>query len=368
MTVHRYFPKNAAINPSTTFMTSAPLSKEAADVIISETKPIYSFKELPDPLSYRELYENEEKYVKLLSPRRYIGQKNYDDPAAIGRHLASTLCNVLGVKRIRECDEESVARYQIRFVADELAKAKMPVYFIGEQLFDALLETDLPDDMKLGDIKWSAPAMMLMIPLGKLKTDHFSYTSIFVTKHDSSYTSPFTNEQIVPDEPFYRVLTIAPSWNSKDETPQYAFVQAAGTPNQVINEVLDSRLALDTSSAVGRYESKYSADAVSNLIFTVAIKILLLMQARPDLVEREPRLLRPLKVKHGRTRDALWDPNFLGRNYRYKRHPENAGTGTSPRTHFRRGHYRWQRHGKGLTERELLWIQESWINLNEETK
>jgi len=94
----------------------------------------------------------------------------------------------------------------------------------------------------------------------------------------------------------------------------------------------------------------------ANRVFMFVIKLLLVMTARQSYVE-VGECLRKEKVKHGRTRDGLWAPNYIGRSYKVQSEGTGEGTHASPRLHWRRGHIRHQCHGKGRLLTKVIWIE-----------
>jgi hypothetical protein len=86
------------------------------------------------------------------------------------------------------------------------------------------------------------------------------------------------------------------------------------------------------------------------------IKLLVVLNTRPNLVERG-QCVRPRRIKRGRVKQReLWSPNLIGWRYRVAS-ASPAGTHASPRLHWRRGHIRNQPFGMGRTLRRLVWIE-----------
>jgi hypothetical protein len=80
--------------------------------------------------------------------------------------------------------------------------------------------------------------------------------------------------------------------------------------------------------------------------------VIMAMLARPTLLEKECRVAT---TKKKRERE-FWSPNVVGKYYQPV-HQKGDGTHSSPRMHWRRGHYRNQAHGEGRKERKILWIE-----------
>jgi hypothetical protein len=103
-------------------------------------------------------------------------------------------------------------------------------------------------------------------------------------------------------------------------------------------------------------DETFTAAAVS-LLFG----IILVMLARPTLVERNARPIK--RTKKG---SEIWRPNVIGRQYRIirERAPE-YGSGISPRMHWRRGHWRNQAYGEQFGLRREIWIEPILVNAPE---
>ncbi|MGI9070495.1 MAG: hypothetical protein ACR2JB_04005 [Bryobacteraceae bacterium] len=91
---------------------------------------------------------------------------------------------------------------------------------------------------------------------------------------------------------------------------------------------------------------------------SLAAKLILLLQARPEMIERSQFVRRSLK--HGGVQ--VWSPNFVGRDYTFAKNPEGTTlpldkTGKIAALRFRRGHYRRQPCGTGRHEHKIIWIE-----------
>jgi hypothetical protein len=99
----------------------------------------------------------------------------------------------------------------------------------------------------------------------------------------------------------------------------------------------------------------------------IAFGTLLAMNARPDLVTHGK--LEKRVAKKDEPVKEFWSPNVVGERYRPRVvtvKPEGGATGThaSPRYHWRRGHYRNQRHGAGNREVKVIWIEPVQVGLH----
>jgi hypothetical protein len=94
---------------------------------------------------------------------------------------------------------------------------------------------------------------------------------------------------------------------------------------------------------------------------SLAFNLLVAMTERKELISGGG-VLRPAKIKHGKTKDALWSPILIGANYRLNRERNNSGANAadmenSVRLHWRRGHWRRHAHGPSLALRKRIWLE-----------
>ena len=114
-----------------------------------------------------------------------------------------------------------------------------------------------------------------------------------------------------------------------------------------------------------RDEAGVKADkALKDRVSALMLKLLVVLNTRPNLVERG-QCVRPRRIKRGRVKcRELWSPNLIGWRYQVAAGIP-AGTHASPRMHWRRGHIRNQPFGTGRTQRRLVWIEPMLIGVTE---
>lgn len=94
-------------------------------------------------------------------------------------------------------------------------------------------------------------------------------------------------------------------------------------------------------------------------IMKLAVNLVFVLTARPELVKILPGKTRP--AKNGKA--AIVRPPVLGLNYKIQGGSENVSAGerdgnrSKLRLHWRRGHYRDQPFGKGKNQRKIIWIE-----------
>ncbi|HYE75794.1 MAG TPA: hypothetical protein VEF04_20795, partial [Blastocatellia bacterium] len=112
---------------------------------------------------------------------------------------------------------------------------------------------------------------------------------------------------------------------------------------------------MPTGVLEGEYVSNLETDErdMINTLGQLTLGLLLAFEARPEYYTPGSR---QKAARHSKR--EIWTPNILGSGYRIKGASEQkGGTHASPRLHWRRGHYRIQRFGAGLTETKRIWIE-----------
>lgn len=89
-------------------------------------------------------------------------------------------------------------------------------------------------------------------------------------------------------------------------------------------------------------------------ITQIVFNILFVMNARPEYVERGAK-----QGIHKKNHSEIWTPNVIGAKYQIKtvKSKDAEPSGFHKRIHWRRGHYRLQKYGVGLTQEKRIWIE-----------
>ncbi|HEV2247281.1 MAG TPA: hypothetical protein VGW37_11570 [Terriglobia bacterium] len=263
---------------------------------------------------------------------------------------------------------QDVTIASLRLTAAQLIRYQVPTYFVAADFCEALIHTEAPDDLRFDEIQFPMPAMLFMLP-----TDFsLRYFGCLV---------PFLTVTSVPA----RCVAGSPirigGWQMPPLTvanPQPLFIAAmlaweAGRPmhydsrTPIPDTQVKDLLAADIElfSSVGWSDTIHEQDKRTvNRLAHLSINILLGMTAEPELVTRE-RILRAAKKKNGKVvRRATWKPNFIGEHFRITyENPAPIGTHRSPHAHWRRGHWRNQRHGPQLLLIKRIWIRPVFVGL-----
>jgi hypothetical protein len=192
-------------------------------------------------------------------------------------------------------------------------KYDMPCFFIDSTLLKALENTNISIDNK---VKLPFPSQFLFFPKSLYKFNCFSVLDFFNIGFDVTGDDKFAMTCWLPDI----------TGNSQEI-------------NSYKNWAKDSKIY----------------DTVCKLFLFIKLKQNNYQKSQPLIAEDEPR------TKSGA---CFWTPNWIGKDYQIKteRGSSKGGTHSSPRTHWRRGHFREQPIGEGRNETKTIWIEPTLIN------
>jgi len=254
----------------------------------------------------------------------------------------------------------------------KLAQYQVPVYYVAVGLCDALSATAPPNELMLDDIKWPMPAMVFMLPTA------FSH-KFFGRQVNFISAARFTAGEDIPSPG--EILTGKMQTVGVDSPCDQIIIyyEAVEPKNGLVSNYNSNSPVTRRVGDVFFDDIKYNGEiwspeqmfdvqedgAFANRVFMFVVKMLLVMTARQSYVETGVEQ-RPAKMKHGRLRDALWSPNYIGRAYKAKSEDGGAGgTHASPRLHWRRGHIRNQPHGTGRLLTKVIWLEPTIIGAKE---
>ena len=290
---------------------------------------------------------------------------------------------------------------------------RVPTYFVRSEFAQAVAQTEPPADFKFSEIKWPMPAMLFVLPTDFVM-HYFGYMCPFISvtrsdkgnypdmlKHLPPCETPLhTLEPLRSDVDRFNV--VYPVYSSKEVPVDYTgsypltmnvndvdaapFQDATYMEEKKLTEQFGffkggtAQLLNTPDLPAGDLEKLFNSRVQS-----FAVKLMLLLTARPNFIVHGSQS-RPAKIKHGRERDAIWNPNLIGWDYRAQRPVPEVPTNetgkeaimgcqphshASPRMHWRRGHMRNQPFGPkpwtDTTTKRLTWIEPVLINAPEET-
>lgn len=276
----------------------------------------------------------------MFEPRRIVPPGGYHSP----RVIAASLFTILGENGLKLQAGDFIAPTAItaQEIAYEVTNYDVPVYYVSESLTRAVAATELPSGIRIADLNWPMPAMVLGFPqrfmLEYLGLDVcYVYAAHLAAGPHRSKHIPFAP---VIETPADKVAWFWFSWSMRGLE---SFVSSFWTKDDIDQTLAAYPYTDFTNAAPGVVaKNRDATDKVSALM----LKLLCVLNWRENLIE-PAHCIRPARIKGGVQRPALWAPNVIGRTYRPRREPATtAGTHASPRLHWRRGHAAFQVVGR----------------------
>lgn len=307
------------------------------------------------------IYEHiDPRRLPVLEPRKLAPPGGYHSPRCIAGGLHALLTsNALTSDR-----ERVPTTVTAQAISYEIINRRVPVYFVAEDFLRAVAATELPHDFTLNDLHWPMPAMVLGFPV-RFMREYLGTETCYI------YAADFDQgEHGCPYLPAAPVIVMPKAkvsfwWYACVERRLESFVSAYWREDRV-DEIIQSYTYTDYTGADAL---KVKADKERcDLLSSLMLKLLVVLNTRPNLVEPATRL-RAASSHKGKTRTELWSPNTIGRHYQVLRdRTVSTGTHASPRLHWRRGHLRSQPHGHGRLLRKLIWLEPTLIGMTEPAK
>lgn len=303
-------------------------------------------------------------------PRRYAEPKGWYSPKVYA------MCAALNSHEISTGQILHTHNVAAESVIDALLYAsRVPTWFVGAELFEALLDTEPPSNFRFADIKWPAPALLFMLPIEPCRrVFKRNITSLAIGRAAIGDTVLLPK---VPGLPKCHEITIARRNTDRDvlfHMKADAF-WLDGTPDGGYSH----RVPFDDKTTLAELEPDqnmvYDTEAhkepddllqITRLSY-LAMQLLLIlgmeqadMQTGGEMVL--PGLTKGKKETKEVIRPALFRPRWVGEHYRRPKAPPQGGHHASPVLHLRCGHWRQQRWGPALTMVKAVWIEPTWVN------
>jgi hypothetical protein len=290
-------------------------------------------------LEYAGLAQTE--YFSIYEPRKIYPPSGYLSFKCVAAGLWSAVCECHF--KMRHGIEQIPTEISACGVAYQILNYRVPVYFVAEDFIRAVAATELPSDFVIGDLHWPMPGMVLGFPTNFMK-EYMGRETCYV--HAASIEA---NENFgCPAMPFLQKITIPTArvgWHwytfSADHNLE-SFVGAYHSTDRV-DQATTMHAYVDYTSGGDEVRRKSDQES-TELVSALMLKLLVILNTRPNLVVTGT-CERPVRVKHGIERSAVWSPNVIGGKYRMLRGPVGIGTHATPRWHWRAGHLTHQRKG-----------------------
>ena len=288
--------------------------------------------------------------LAVFEPRRILPPPLYDT----SRIIAPLLYTTAAQAQLDNPEEPTLRRTGLSIV-NRILKADVPVYFVAEPFARAVAATQLPDDFTLADLHWPMPGFVVGFPLPFMR-EYCGLVSSYVLCADlpaGDHEPPPGLRHVLPTTSVPKAKAAFQFFDWSQEFDRMETYIGAYHIHDKVNEAVSNYAYLDYTGldATGVKRAEQRLNLLVNLMF----KLLMVLNTNRDLIE-SGSCTRPARMKHGRQRNALWSPTFIGRQYRVQREAP-AGTHAGPSHPFwRRGHLRNQPHGPRSSLRKLIWV------------
>jgi hypothetical protein len=314
---------------------------------------------------------------RFLIPRRYSVGSRFAAPvlSELGAARAATAFveHVRDAARIRHCPlpTRPLNADHLHCLSFLAGTHNVPTFFVGAELAEALLNTDAPDEIPATAIGFPFPAI------------RFQFEANWLPRTENAWTDHLWIGRIPANARFEFPEGIGRElgWIGSDYSIQTHSDPADRLAIVTTMAHRDGLMVFDrfgpwASETVGKFRAATHREAEGTVAFhaehplmamlvDLALNLLCYLNiAKGDVRSDRSKCIRAERIKGSRVVDALWSPNELGRKNQSApgaSHPharsDQSNPHASPRTHLRRGHWRWQPHGPGSSLRRLTWIE-----------
>jgi len=280
--------------------------------------------------------------LRMFYPRKYACPGGYASPKLAARIFALH-CRPEFIRNVERGEPiEGGVEASVFACGGRLASLGMPTYWVTRDLAQAAAQTSPPETLKLADIKFPMDGMLFMLPEGTLDPPGQQASWLAVAKaqnREGKVSVAFVTGGFGPT--YATTLRSEEPLSSFDSLPFETFV-----PSEL------SIIPPQFPDAGVEEDTKFTKRACH-----LGTTLLMLMNARPELVAVETQADAPTTPEGRTPRNKLFAPNWVGRDYRIVRRGEAEGTHASPVMHWRRGHWRHQPFGPERRERKDIWIE-----------
>lgn len=294
--------------------------------------------------------------------RRYKDWPDHSHPPfkAVAHTLASMALQQPLMETMRPNHNSRDAGLQTSLYRD-MHHFGFPFWLTSKSLMDALVNTNVPDEWDTSMVGIPFRTCMFVLPRGVFKGDQGEDITI-ITAH----LSP---DPVVIPEGLFRTSTGQGLFGVLASSPDtgrtwWHTVPVDGTTIKTNHEIA---VTLDPSL---KYFTREPVDAVAvkntaHMAMALALQIIHVMsQAQPD--DGNPPVISIDGTRHVRNTkqgNPLFTTPWIGKTYKPPMQRKPAVTGhATPGTHWRRGHFANQRHGKGNTLVKTIWRQPVLVN------
>lgn len=233
-------------------------------------------------------------------------------------------------------------------------KHNVPTFFITKSIVQACNATNLPDDMKWTSIPMPHPGMVLVFEKGSVQHPmggEVGYVS--VSKHEphteiSHSSCPGITRRLLNG-------AFIVTFMAHETQELFTYDLAVSDANPYIRNVMTTDIVTHDAEMFLAAPVTASEVHFNQVMSVLAIKIILLMNARPEQIS-EGKMRKRVNLGGGSKRE-FWTPNIVGHSYKVAQQQDSEPGDGKKRMHWRRGHFTRHPYGPGRTLRKTIWIE-----------
>lgn len=299
-------------------------------------------------------------FQKMFYPRCYENLGGYHSPKVVAAYLASVLDDF---KRKGLTDKTLISYKLMAPSLKYLIDRQVPYMFVAPSLLNAIKQTEIMDEIDWSKMKLPYEHGVFILPKGGLVHPTDGETSMILYSRNYQGVAPLPKgfRSITIPETSFSVVSLIPDKAIWYDTNLTIAKRPTVKPSGIYFEYSD------LPSFKEKSDQDYDLEGVDKPYIqnlgALTFGLLLALTVRPDLLVLGERT-KIVLGKKGREPKEFWTPNIVGKNYvaRTTKEVHEAGTHASPRTHFRRGHFRNQAYGTNYSQRRLQWIEPILVN------
>lgn len=290
----------------------------------------------------RRLKDREPELYRGFFKRIYNQDDRFPDWRLPLWEMALSLSNLRNYARAKDLPQHS--QFVIQYIS-KAARYGFPMFFVEPVLFDACANTTLPEGLRIRDLKLPYEAMTFVFPKGMFADDKegdVCYVTIDrELKGLYKIQLPFIGREAINEslDDGMLIHTFFPKRGGDFTLRITDDLFKKGFGRDFHDHTVDPMTGENVSDKACMFNSPEDLDAFTLKLVTIVSSLLMAMECRPDVVERERRIKQ---IRRGEGAE-IWEPNKLGRRFYVKlAGGGEPGSHNSPRTHWRRGHFRFQ--------------------------
>lgn len=297
---------------------------------------------------------------KYFYPRWYTNTDKWLSAKLPAQCFFMCSLDVLGVTPTTPSQSETA----LFCVALKLAERRWPHFYVAPELFKAVSLTDPPEDTRWDDLPLPHEAALFMLPRRTLyhPTDGEVAWLAYARRRKGEPLDFKVGKHFWARECGNTTFTVCWECHEKRPNPPAFHTVLAADVNPYIRK---DDIALSFNAQAGAtIDQHWLAIPVTQgepefmqLCTSLVFRLLLIMQARPQLVEGGKPTGKRLSGAH---QPEIWHPNIIGRTYSIPRRnvtSDPTAGGWHLRMHWRRGHLKQQPYGPKHELRKTLWIE-----------